>query len=671
MKLLKSSALFLFLWITFVSCNRSFIDSGKWNISYNEEKNGIIIMKDSTLLFSDLYASFRWEGKEISTGDYPNRKFKTSQQNDLFGQGYAFTVTYSGNDLPLLVQTFYVYPDKDYMLTDFSLESLSETITSNYMAPVNISRIDFPFKNDSRALFIPYDNDAWIRFQSYPLNFYKLSSYEVTAIFNNYNRKGIVAGSIEHDDWKTAVEMTANQSRQLKSLVCYGGVADELTRDSKPHGALSGKRIKSPKVLLGVFDDWREGLEAYGEANALVAPPKAWDKALPFGWNSWGVLQFKLTYPKAMQVSDFFRDNLQNKGFINADNLLYIGLDSGWDRFSEEELKSFVQKCKENGQIAGIYWTPFTDWGKNPEASVREAKEYKYKDIYVYANGKPQELDGAFAIDPTHPAIEERMKKTSDLFHRCGFEYVKMDFMTHGALEGDRWHNPAIQTGVQAYHYGMKLLDKYFGDMYINLSISPVFPAQYAQSRRIACDAWNKIKDTEYTMNAVSYGWWIDKIYPYNDADHVVLREATEGENRARVTSAVITGLYIAGDDFSEEGSEEGKERAKKYLTNPRINAIANGVSFHPLEGNGEKSENQFVRRDEKGTYYVYFNYTDEPVEIILPFERMGMAVSETTDALDLWNNRRIDIDKEVVVDGKDVLVVFISFSTQNFGFQF
>ena len=74
-----------------------------------------------------------------------------------------------------------------------------------------------------------------------------------------------------------------------------------------------------------------------------------------------------------------------------------------------------------------------------------------------------------------------------------------MDFMTHGAMEADKWYNPEITTGIQGYNYGMKLLNQYFGDMYINLSISPVFPAQYAQSRRIACDAWNQIKDTEYT----------------------------------------------------------------------------------------------------------------------------------------------------------------------------
>lgn len=88
-----------------------------------------------------------------------------------------------------------------------------------------------------------------------------------------------------------------------------------------------------------------------------------------------------------------------------------------------------------------------------------------------------------------------------------------------------------------------------------------------AQSRRIACDAWNQIKDTEYTMNALSWGWWIDRIYQYNDADHVVLREATEGENRARITSSIITGLFITGDDYSDNGSEEVKNRARTTLS--------------------------------------------------------------------------------------------------------
>ncbi len=130
--------------------------------------------------------------------------------------------------------------------------------------------------------------------------------------------------------------------------------------------------------------------------------------------------------------------------------------------------------------------------GKNPERVFSSAPQYTYKDVYLYANGKPQELDGAYALDPTHPAVEAAMKEISDLFRRTGFTYVKMDFMTHGAMEADKWYNESITTGIQGYNYGMELLNKYFFDMYINLSISPIFSAQYAQSRRIACDAWNK-----------------------------------------------------------------------------------------------------------------------------------------------------------------------------------
>ena len=48
-----------------------------------------------------------------------------------------------------------------------------------------------------------------------------------------------------------------------------------------------------------------------------------------------------------------------------------------------------------------------------------------------------------------------------------------------------------------------------------------------------------------------------------------------------------------------------------RYLTNAEINAIANGESFHPVDGNGEKSENQFVRMDKDGkAYYAAVSYT-------------------------------------------------------------
>lgn len=637
------------------------LNAGDWSLQYDDQANGIDIQKGATLLWDNVYASYKLADKTVSTRDYARRSFETESINDSFGKGYRYEVTYTDEKLPTLIQSVYLYPEKEYVLTDFRLENASG-IASNYMAPVNIDQMPQVLNqgDNNRALFIPFDNDCWIRYQSHPLTFTSLTSYEVTAIFNNDDRHATVVGSVEHDNWKSAIRMGEGDRSNIGSLVCYGGAADSTTRDSKAHGSLKGTSIKSPKILLGFFQDWREGLEEYALANAAVTPPKAWDKAMPFGWNSWGALQFNLTYPKALEVSDYYKQNLQNNHFVNADNLVYTGLDSGWNSFTEEELKSFVDRCKANGQVAGVYWTPFTDWGKNPEREIKEVPGCTYKDVYLYANGKPQELDGAYAIDPTHPAIEAMMKSTSELFHRAGFEYVKMDFMTHGAMEADTWANPDIQTGIQAYNYGMRLLDTYFGDMYVNLSISPIFPAQYAQSRRIACDAWNKMKDTEYTLNALSYGWWQDKVYQYNDPDHIVLRDATEGENRARVTSGVITGIFIVGDDFSNGGSQQVKDRAMKYLTNAEINTLANGEAFRPVDGNGERSENQFVRIDPDGTaYYAAFNYTDKELRLNTTLERLGLDASTEYKTKELWSGteRTAQANLEVVIPALDAVI--------------
>lgn len=656
MKLLKiyfSTIVFLLLCSSLTG--KEIITAGQWRVSLNPNGKGIDVEKKGKILLEDIGAAYKLSGQLIGADQYD-----VARVTAIKSQGsQVITVVYKSEKFPELTRKFYIHPKKDYIETEFTIKGGSE-LFSNFMAPVLLKQpACIQPSAQNRALFVPFDNDKWVRFQSHTLQFKKLTSYEVTAVFDNHTRKGLVLGSVEHDTWKTAIDMTSNADC-LTSLMCYGGAADELTRDSRPHGVVKGREIKSPRIFIGFFDDWRAGLEAFADANAAIAPRKAWDKAVPFGWNSWGVLQFNLNYEKAIQVSDFFRDHLQNNHFKNTDNLVYIGLDSGWNSFTEGQLKAFVEKCKANGQEAGIYWTPFTDWGKNGERNMPDAPDYKYKEVYLYANGKPQDLDGAYAIDPTHPAIEEQMKKISALFHRCGFKYVKMDFMTHGALEADKWYKPEITTGIQAYNYGMKLLDKYFGDMFINLSISPIFPANYAQSRRIACDAWNKIKDTEYTLNAVSYGWWIDRVYRFNDADHVVLHDATEGENRARVTSAVVTGLFITGDDFSAGGSDEGKEKARKFLTNMEVNAAAQGVSFRPVEGNGEKSENQFIHTDKAGNiYYAVFNYSDQPLNIgCLPFERIGVKASKIKTARELWSGAMLDLNAALEIAPKDVKLI-------------
>lgn len=634
--------------VSLCSCgNKLSIQSNGWDLTY---QNGINVYHAGNKIATGIYAEYNLGNTIVNSKEYSNRKFETQNLKDQFGKGKKWTITYSSQEHPTLTQTFRIY--KDFLLTDITISANDKKLHSNYMAPVLAQTDTLLYSSNRRKLFVPFDNDAWIRYKSTNHIEDELRSYEVSTVYDSQKQDGIVMGAIEHDKWKNAIELNDKK----KSLKMYSGVADTLTRDIHAHGSLKGNQIKSATFMIGHFKDWREGMEKYADNNAIVAPRREWNKAMPVGWNSWGALAFGVNHTNSTEVIKFFANDLQSKSFANADGELYTGLDSGWNSFSEPDLKDFADQCYANNQVPCIYWTPFTDWGKNPEREV-PGTSYKYKDVYLYADGKPQELDGAYAIDPTHPAIKKMMEDTHNLFRKCGYKYVKMDFMTHGRMEADHWYNKDITTGTEAYNYGMQLLDSIFSDMYLNLSISPIFPAQYAQSRRIACDAWNKIKDTEYTMNALSWGWWIDRVYQYNDADHVVLRDATEGENRARITSSVITGLFITGDDYSAKGDENVKNRARKYLTNPDVNAIATGRSFRPLTGDNDNSENKFIRRDEDGTTYLaVFNYTDNDLQFSLPLSRMGIT-GTPKEIKELWSQKSMLPNETVTIPSKDVMI--------------
>jgi len=218
--------------------------------------------------------------------------------------------------------------------------------------------------------------------------------------------------------------------------------------------------------------------------------------------------------------------------------------------------------------------------------------------------------------------------------------------MTHGSLEADSHYDPAVFTGIQAYNQGLQHIVNYLGNtMYLNLSISPLFPSNYAHGRRIACDAYGSISDTEYTLNSLTYGWWLDHVYTYNDADNVVLSGLSTGENRARITSSVITGIYMTGDDYSVAGNQEGKDKSVLYLTNLEINRIARLCkAFRPVEqGAGTGAADMFVASYADTTYVAAFNYSTGIKSSLLDFSRIGLTPGTSYVVNELWTNTLMD----------------------------
>jgi len=312
---------------------------------------------------------------------------------------------------------------------------------------------------------------------------------------------------------------------------------------------------------------------------------------------------------------------------------------------------------------------PFAYWGSDDSRVVEGGNgTYKYRDVYLYANGQKQIVDGAPAIDPTHPAVKARAEYYIKKFKEAGFTYIKLDFLGHGALESDHHFDASVTTGIQAYNFGMKhMVDLIGGSMFINESIAPLFPSNYAHSRRIACDTFSSISETEYALNSLTYGWWLSYAYSFNDADHIVLEGKTEGENRARVTSSAITGIFISGDDFSSNANTNGKEKAKKFLTNAEINSMAKiKKSFMPVEGNtNDKASNLFVSNDldNHRFYLAAFNFGSSTLRKSIDFSRIGLNKSDSVFVKELWSGKVTKAKGSITINvaGRDAEVYMFS----------
>ena len=329
----------------------------------------------------------------------------------------------------------------------------------------------------------------------------------------------------------------------------------------------------------------------------------------------------------------------------------------------KKELKKFVKYCKDNGLHPGVYFTPFSYWGNEENAKkqkVTGAEQYTFADLAITANGKMRRI-ASIALDPTHPGTLAYNKQQFDKFKKWGFEYVKLDFINNGTLEADKFYAPGITTGVQAYNYGMNEIIKMLDGMFIDLSIAPVFPAK-GHARRISCDCWGELDNSMYCLNSVEMSWWLDRVYQYNDPDHLVLSRAkTDGEARIRYTCGAMTGTVLLGDNYATVGDTIANPEAERALamrvaTNADINAVAHiGRSFRPVDGGlaydsnrygkAFRVDNEFVLDTDNALYYVVFNYDkDADFRKTADFSRIGIRADEVKSIKELWTGANVEM---------------------------
>jgi alpha-galactosidase len=614
--------------------------SGK--IVYDLRRGTYTVSDQRVLLLKDCIARVENNGIVLNSREYVSRKYFQSRIKDAFGIGTKHIILLKAPGKPDLKQVFYTYPQLPYFLCE--VEMLGQELSSNAMSPLLASvmvrkKMDpTSLSADWRTLFVPFDNDTFVRYDAPLINAVKeMVSAEVGALYLDASRHGLVIGSVTHEVWKTGVRTVYDLKNGLQLEVLGGYTEKSLTRDTISHGLLSGKSICSPKVFFGLFSDWRKGMESYARANRKAEPPivQPWKGATPIGWNSWGAMQDKITFEKATAVASFFADSL--KGFRSG-GTAFIDLDSYWDKMlvdglagNYSVLKRFATQTKKKGLKPGVYWAPFVDWGfQSGPARMAEGTNYKFGELWTKTGSGYHNIDGARALDPTHPGTQQRIALVIRKLKECGFEMIKIDFLGHAAIESTHFYNPKVTTGMQAYRIGMEYLVKQInGKMLIYAAISPSMASgRYVNMRRIACDAFKSVKDSEYTLNSVTNGWWQSYLYDYLDADHVVLGNESKGANVIRVLSALVTGTWTTGDDFSINGP--WRFRAVRWYQNPMLlEVIRDGKAFRPVSGtHGKEFSPLFIKESGRTFWLALFNMEGSEKKYEVNLARLGLSTS-------------------------------------------
>ena len=502
----------------------------------------------------------------------------------------------------------------------------------------------------AKMLLVPYDNDMWMRYEAVALRAGR-KSYDVTVLFNEDSREGLLIGAMDFDVWKNAIACPGMDARILEAR-CGQGASDEGSHDYAPHGIVEGEEAFSSRFLIAYGEDWRTLLENYADALQQERKPRMWDQGVPFGFNSYAGLARTLNADNFRESGEFVRKELTPRGFENH-GTTYINLDGGWQRIPEEDRLRIKDDLHANGQKAGIYDAPFACfWPTDKEIPLMPGHTFA-EIILRDEQGNPlPRIDRAIPYDVTHPLWLEWTEKKARQFIDWGYDYLKIDFLSHAGMEGQHF-NPAIRTGRQALNYGYQVLNRLFDEkkigrpFFLSLSIAPLFPYGCGNARRFSCDAFGLAEDVEYVLNAQTYSWWTGgRLYQFNDPDHIVLQrsfcmleDSTEGEARARYTSAVIAGsVMLLSEDYSRPGA---KERTIRIAGNPAVNAIArSGVVFRPVDAAGGSACPVFTAEIQHETYVAVFSWKKKEQTVTVSLKRAGLPAGTYED---VWSGKQVD----------------------------
>ncbi len=307
--------------------------------------------------------------------------------------------------------------------------------------------------------------------------------------------------------------------------------------------------------LWAHFEPTPEGVvDRWASTAASLLGPRVTERPVT-GWTSWYVF-----YDDVTEVD--VRANLVEAMALRETGtpLDVIQIDDGWQRawgdWSANEhfpsgMAAVAAEIREAGFRAGLWMAPFHVSTALPLVDDHPEWFLRTREGELHVD------NGYYVLDATHPDASEWMGAQVSQRVAEGWDYLKLDFLHGGALNGVR-HRPV--SGIEAYQLGMRTLREAAGDAEILACGAPMLPTVgFAESWRSGPDiAFLVARDPELAFvrsqaRATAARSFTNGLWWWVDADPVMTRSPADLAlaSGAAVVVAVSGGAWLAGDDLT------------------------------------------------------------------------------------------------------------------------
>ena len=452
----------------------------------------------------------------------------------------------------------------------------------------------------------------------------------------------VLAGFITAADQLSQVRLDAPR-RSLCALSYADGIVVE-----------PGGRLASERLLVDVTGPPLDSLARYGDALGRQMHALSWPH-VPGGWCSWYYYWGGVSEGAILENLEWLAERRAELplGYIQIDDGYQADI-GDWTTINEKfphGLAWLAQRIHERGFKAGLWLAPFlvastsAIYRQHPDWVVRDGEG---RPVVAITNWNRQ----CYALDCTHPDAQAWLEELArTLVGEWGFDYLKLDFIYAGAVEGERCDCQA--TRAQAYRRGLEALRCGAGDAFLLGCGAPLGPSVgLINGQRIGPDVapyWllprhlqdelrepaESVPAAENAMrNTITRAWTHQRLW-LNDPDCVLVRDREASlsldEVRFLATAIALSGGMLLLSDAMPKLPPERLEIAQLLLPPYERSAVPLDLFERSLPRFFELA---VERPFERWWLLGVFQWEDAPSDVTAPLP------DEPVHVYDLWEAR-------------------------------